>query len=79
MWSMIEIHILLKSSKLNFGTPLDLVQSLVVPITPKLMVRLKDNTERWDRLLDVCWLSNPCLKQSGVTYYAMLSLLSTPQ
>ena len=39
MWSMIETHDSLQSSGLNFGTPLDLVQSLVVPITPKLMVR----------------------------------------
>ena len=43
------------------------------------MVRWRDNTERWNRLLDIYWLSNPCLKQSGVTYYAMLSLLSTQQ
>ena len=42
---MIETHILLQSSGLNFGIPLDLALSLVVPITPKLMVRLKDNTE----------------------------------
>ena len=33
MWSMIETHNLLQSSGLNFGTLLDLVQSLVVPIT----------------------------------------------
>ena len=55
MWSMIETHILLQSSGLNFGTPLDLVLSLVVPITPKLMVRLRDSTKRWNRLLDVCF------------------------
>ena len=47
-------HILLQSSELNFGTPLDLMQSLVVLTIPKLMFRLKDNTERWTKLLDVC-------------------------
>ena len=79
MWSMIETHILLQSSGLNFGTPLDLVLSLVVPITPKLMVKQRGNTERWSRPLDVCWLSNLYLKQSGVSYYVMLSLPSTQQ
>ena len=49
MWSMIETHDLLQSSGLNFGTLLDLVQSLVVPITPKLMVKWRGNTERWSR------------------------------
>ena len=39
MWSMIETHDSLQSYVLNFGTPLDLMQSLVVAITPKLMVR----------------------------------------
>ena len=69
MWSMIETHVLLQSSGLNFGTPLDLVQSLVVLTIPKLMVRRRGNTERWNRPLDVCWLSNLYLKQSGVSYY----------
>ena len=75
MWSMIETHILLQSSGLNFGTPLDLVQSLVVPITPKLMVKLRGNTERWSRPLDVCWMSSFYLKQSGVSYCVILNLL----
>ena len=45
MWSMTGIRISLQSSELNFGTSLDLVQSLAVLTIPKLMVRLKDNTE----------------------------------
>ena len=45
MWSMTGTHVSLQSSGLNFGTPLDLVQSLAVLTIPKLMVRLKDNTE----------------------------------
>ena len=79
MWSMIETHILLQSSGLNFGTPLDLVPSLVVLTIPKLMVKWIGNTERWNRPLDVCWLSNLYLKQSGVSYYVLLSLPSTQQ
>ena len=75
MWFMTETHALLQSSGLNFGTPLDLVQSLVVLTIPKLMVKWKSNTEHWSRPLDVCWLSNLYLKQSGVTYCAMLNLL----
>ena len=43
------------------------------------MVRWRDNTEHWNKLLDVCWLSSPCLKQNGVTCYVMLSLPSTQQ
>ena len=39
MCSMIKNHVLLQSSGLNFGTLSDLVHSLVVPTTPKLMVR----------------------------------------
>ena len=54
MWSMIGTHVLLQSSGLNFGTPLDLVLSLVVPITPKLMVKRRGNTEHWSRPSDVC-------------------------
>ena len=77
MWPMIETHVLLQSSGLNFGTALDLVLFLVMPITPKLMVRLGDNTEHWNRLLDVCWLSSPYLKQNGAICCVMLSLLST--
>ena len=57
MWSMIETHVSLQSSGLNSGTPLDLVLSLVVFITPKLMVKWRGNTEHWSRPLDVCWLS----------------------
>ena len=79
MWSMIETHVLLQSSGLNFGTPLDLVLSLVVPTIPKLMVRRRGNTGRWNKLLDVCWLSNLYLKQSGVSYCVMFSLPSTQQ
>ena len=76
---MIETHILLQSSGLNSGTPLDLVQSLVVPTMPKLMVKWRGNTERWSRPLAVCWLSNPYLKQSGVSYCVMLNLLLIQQ
>ena len=76
---MIEIHILLQSCGLNFGTPLDLVLSLVVPIAPKLMVKQKGNIERWNKPLDVCWMSSPCVKQSCVAYYVTLSLTSTQQ
>ena len=39
MWCMIETHDLLQSFGLNFGTPLDLAQSLVVLTIPKPMVR----------------------------------------
>ena len=76
---MIGTHVLLQSSGLNSGTPLDLVLSLVVPITPKLIVKWRGNKERWNRSSDVCYLSNPYLKYSGVGYYIMLSLLSTQQ
>ena len=77
MWSMIGTHISLQSSGLNFGTPLDLVLSFLVLTIPKLMVRRRGKTEHWSRPLDVYWLSNTCLKQSGVAYYVMLSLLLT--
>ena len=79
MLSMIGTHILLQSSGLSFGISLDLVLSLVAPTISKLMVRRRDNTEHWNKPLDVCWLNNPCLKQSGVTCYVMLSLPSTQQ
>ena len=49
MWFIIETHDSLQSSGLNFGSPLDLVQSLVVPITSKLLVKQRGNTERWNR------------------------------
>ena len=49
MCSMIETHDSLQSSGLNFGAPLDLMQSLVVPITPKMMVRQRGNIERWNK------------------------------
>ena len=49
MWSMIETHDLLQSSGLNFGILLDLMQSLVMPITPKMMVRRRGNIERWSK------------------------------
>ena len=42
--------------------------SLVVPITPKLMVRWRSNTEHWSRPLDICWLTL-YLKQSGVSFF----------
>ena len=76
---MIETHALLQSSGLNSGTPLDLVPSLVAPTIPKLMVRRRGNTGRWNKLLDVCWISNIYPKQSGVGYNVMLSLPSTQQ
>ena len=77
MWSMIETHALLQSSGLNFSISLDLVLSLVVPTIPKLMVRWRGNMGRWNKPLDIFWLSSPYLKQSGVTYYIILSLLLT--
>ena len=79
IWFMIETHVLLQSSGLNFGTPLDLVQSLVMLTIPKLMVKWRGNTERWSRPLDVCWLSNPYLKQNGVSYCVTLNLLLIQQ
>ena len=44
IWSMIETHVLLQSSGLNFGTNLDLVQSLVVLTILKLMFKQRGNT-----------------------------------
>ena len=79
MWSMIGTHVLLQSFGLKFGTPLDLVPSLVAPTIPKLMVRRRDSTKRWNKPLDVCWLSSSCLKQNGVICYNMLSLPSNQQ
>ena len=49
MWFMIETHDLLQSSGLNFGTPLDLVQPLVVLTIPKLMVRQRGSIGSWIR------------------------------
>ena len=49
MWSMVETHDSLQSSGLNFGTPLDLVQSLVVLTIPKLMVRQRGSIEYWSK------------------------------
>ena len=77
MWFVIETHDLLQSSGLNFGTPLDLVQSLVVLTIPKPMVRQRGSIGRWSRPWDVYYLSNPYLKLGGVTCYVMLSLQST--
>ena len=48
MWSMTGTHVLLQSSGLNSGTPLDLVLSLVALTIPKQMVRL----ERQHRTLE---------------------------
>ena len=76
---MTGTHVLLQSSGLNFSTPLDLMLSLVVLTIPKQMVKLRDNTKLWNKLLDVYWQSNPCLNQNGVTYYVILSLPSTQQ
>ena len=45
MWSMTGTHVLLQSSGLNFGTPLDLVLSLVAPTIPKLMVSHEEITQ----------------------------------
>ena len=45
MWSMIGTHVLLQSSGLNSGTPLDLVLSLAVLTIPKQMVKQRDSTE----------------------------------
>ena len=75
MWSMTDTHVLLQSFGLNFGTLLDLVLFLIVSITPKLMVKRRGNIECWNRPLDICWLSSPYLKQSGVSYCIMLNLL----
>ena len=79
MWSMTGTHVLLQSSGLNFGTPLDLVLSLVVLTIPKQMVKLRENTELWSKLLDVFWQNSPCLNQNSVICCIMLSLLSTQQ
>ena len=79
MWSMTGTHILLQNSGLSFGTPLDLELFLVAPTILKLMVRLRDNTECWNKLLDVYWLSSPCLKQNGVICFVVWSLSSTQQ
>ena len=49
MWSMIETHDLLQSSGLNFGTLLDLVQSLIVLTIPQLMVRQRGSIGCWSR------------------------------
>ena len=46
IWSMTGTHILLQSSGLNSGTPLDLVLSLAVLTTPRQMGKQKDSTER---------------------------------
>ena len=79
IWYMIGTHVLLQSSELNFGIPLDLVLSLVAPTIPKLMLRWKDSTKYWNKPLDICWLSSPCLKQIGITCYFILSLPSIQQ
>ena len=46
---MIETHNSLQSSGLNFGTPLDLVQYLIVLTIPKLMVRRRGSIGHWSR------------------------------
>ena len=75
MWSMIETHGSLQSSGLNFGIPLDLVPSLVAPTIRKLLVRRRGSTGHWNKPLDICLLSNPYLKQNGVSYCVILNLL----
>ena len=53
-------------------------RAILVALTiPKQMVKLRDNTKRWSKLLNVYWQSNPCLHQNGVTCCIMLSLPST--
>ena len=79
IWSITGTHVLLQSSRLNFGTPFDLVQSLASLTIPKLMFRLRDNTEHWSKLLDVYWQSSPYLNQNGVTCCVMLNLPSIQQ
>ena len=69
MWFMAGTHVLLQSFRLNFGTPLDLVLSLVVPTISKLMAKWRDNTEYGKKPLDAYWLSNSCLKQNSVIFY----------
>ena len=76
---MTGTHILLQSFELKFSTPLDLALSLVAFTIPKQIVKLRDNTEHWSKLLDVYWQSSPCLNQNVVTCCVMLSLLSTQQ
>ena len=68
----------MQSSGLNSDTPLDLVLSLAVLTIPKQMVKQRDSTEHWSKLLDVSWLNSPYLNQNGVTCI-MLSLPSTQQ
>ena len=53
--------------------------SLVALTLPKQMVKLRDNTEYWSKLLDVSRKSSPCLNQNGVTCCVILSLPSTQQ
>ena len=76
MWSMTGTHILLQSSGLNSGTPLDPVLSLAVLTTPKQMGKQKDSTGRLSRLLDVSWQSNHYLNHYGVACCITLILLS---
>ena len=76
---MTGTYVLLQSSGLNFGTPLDLILSLVVPTIPNLMVRWRDNTECWNKLLDVYFLSSSYLKQNVVVCCIILSLPLTQQ
>ena len=77
MWFMTGTHVLQQSSGLNSSTPLDLTLYLVVLTIPKQMVKWRNRTECWTKLLDVSWLNSPCLNQNGVTYCVMLSLPST--
>ena len=72
-------HALLQIFGPKFITLLDLVLSLVVLAIPKLMVKLRDNTEHWSKLLDIFWQNSPCLNQNGVICCIMLTLLSTQQ
>ena len=49
MWFMIETPDVLQNSRLNFGTPLDLVQYLVALTIPQLMFRQRGSIGRWSR------------------------------
>ena len=55
------------------------MQSLVVLTIPKLMVRCRGSIGHWSRPLDVYWLNNLYLRQSGVSCCIILSLPSTQQ
>ena len=53
MWSITGTHVLLLSSGLNSGTPLDLVLFIAAFTIPKQIIKQIDITEYYSRLLDV--------------------------